>query len=422
MRNIITNRNVRRLLENLFSLSFLQLVNNIIPLLLFPYLVRVLGIEEFGRLSFVLAVIAYGMILTDYGFDLSATKLVSIHRDNPKKITEIFNAVLIIKALLGLLYFLIVLILILSVDRFAEDSMLYFLGFGMVVGEILFPTWFFQGIEQMRYITIVNSVTKIFFTLLIFLLVKTPDDIAIVLILNASGAIIAAVWALKIATDKMEIAFVPQSRERLLFYLKDGWYIFTSRIAVELYMTSNVIILGFFVSNSVVGQYAVAEKTIRAIGRLLDPVTRTLYPYLAKRYHESKEDFYRKNRWLAFGLFLLLLPLAGLIYLYTPEILALIADEHVTPQMLTLMHIMTLIIPIALYGSQFTNMLVTLDETRLLNQIVFIAGVANLFFAIAAIHFYGAIGLAWLSVIIAYGISIVKGYYTLVKFPRRDLR
>ena len=93
----------KNLATNFFSLSALQAVNMILPLITLPYLVRVLGVENFGLVNFALSIIMYFNILVSFGFSLSATREISIHRDNPQKISEIFSAVMLIKITLLLI-------------------------------------------------------------------------------------------------------------------------------------------------------------------------------------------------------------------------------------------------------------------------------------------------------------------------------
>ncbi|WP_083761127.1 oligosaccharide flippase family protein [Thermoanaerobacter italicus] len=86
---VLQNSNIKRLITNIFSLSLLQIANYVLPLLTVPYLVRVLGPEKYGLISFSQAFIQYFILLTDYGFNLSATRKISIYRDDKEKISEV---------------------------------------------------------------------------------------------------------------------------------------------------------------------------------------------------------------------------------------------------------------------------------------------------------------------------------------------
>ena len=153
----------KRLLSNFVSLSVLQGLNMILPLLTLPYLVRVLGVENFGLVNFSLSIIMYFNILVSFGFELSATREISLHRDNLEKVSEIFSTVMLIKALLLFVSFLILSFLLFLNETFNANIELYYITFLLVLGNFLFPSWFFQGMERMEYITYINLIFRILF-------------------------------------------------------------------------------------------------------------------------------------------------------------------------------------------------------------------------------------------------------------------
>jgi len=156
----------KRLLSNFFSLSALQVVNSLLPLIVVPYLYTTLGANKFGLIVFAQVVVSYFGLFVNYGFNFSATKEISVHRDNKRKISEIYSSVTTIKFVFTVSAFLAFLLMIFNIDRFSEDWKLYLFTFGSIIESILFPVWFFQGMERMKYITLLNITAKLIFTIL----------------------------------------------------------------------------------------------------------------------------------------------------------------------------------------------------------------------------------------------------------------
>lgn len=286
---ILSTEEYRRLFDNILSLTSIQLVQYLLPLVTFPYLTRVLGPANFGRVAFALAFIGYFQILTDYGFNLSATREISINRDDRGRISRIYSSVMVAKTILMFLSFLVMLVVISFFERFRGDYLLYIFTFGLVIGNLLFPVWFFQGIEKMRYISILRILGSIIYTALIFITVRGPGDYLLVPFINSVGFIIVGVYSQHIVMKEFKVKFLLPTMEDVRGRLVEGWHLFISTLAISLYTTSNRFILGLLVDNATLGYYAVAEDITRALQGLISPIGQALYPYFSRMQKEDRE-------------------------------------------------------------------------------------------------------------------------------------
>ena len=272
----------KRLLDNFLSLGALKIVMYVLPLINLPYLSRVLGAELFGLVFFAFAFVQYFNILTDYGFGLSATREIAVNRHNKNNINNIFSAVIVIKLLLLLVSFIILCLCICFIPRLRENWLLFILSFLMVVGNALYPTWFFQGIERMRYTTFLNILSKSIFIVLIFIFIKQPNDYIIVPLLNSMGFIVAALIGLYLAVKDFGVRFYFPRWSTIKKQFKYSTEFFMSRASLSLYTNTNAFFLGLISSNLMVGYYVAAEKIYRALDTLMSPLSQALYPYVAK--------------------------------------------------------------------------------------------------------------------------------------------
>ncbi|MEF9477437.1 oligosaccharide flippase family protein [Chryseobacterium sp. 1B4] len=172
IKKIFNTKDKKALLENFISLSALQLVGMLLPLVTLPYILRVIGFEKYGIIVFSASLIAYFTSLTDFSFRITATRDVAIYRDSPKRLNIIYSKVLTIKALFLLLSWLIIGIAVYVYPPFYENREIYFYTSLLLLGYVLFPEWFFQGIEQMRYITYLNLGIKLFLHYVFLFLLK----------------------------------------------------------------------------------------------------------------------------------------------------------------------------------------------------------------------------------------------------------
>ena len=181
----------RQLIENFFSLSILNALNVLLPLVTLPYILHVVGKANYGAYSYVYAVLQYVILFSTYGFNFSATKQISQCRDDAAMVARIYNAVTASKGLIAIVLSALLLMTSRWVFMNEVGVMMFLYGLGMVIGDVLTPVWLFQGMEKMRYMTMVNASSKILFTILIFLVVRESDDFDVLILLNSCGYLLA---------------------------------------------------------------------------------------------------------------------------------------------------------------------------------------------------------------------------------------
>jgi len=406
LKKTISNKNNKKLAENFFSLSILQGLNYLLPLITLPYLVRVLGPSKYGLISFVQSFIQYFIVLTDYGFNLSATRMISLNKDNKHSISKIFSSVITIKILLLSISFLILLTITSTLTKFNQNFILYIYAFGIVIGYSLFPVWFFQGIEKMKYITLVNIIIKGIFTIAIFIFIKESNNYPLVLIINSFGYIIGGITSiiivLRIFGTKYEI---PKLGE-IKYQLKEGWHIFISTISVSIYTNSNIFILGLFTDNTTVGYYTGAQKIINAIISLLNPVSQTVYPHINQLRDKSEIEAIKFIRKLLKLLSSSTLLISIILYIFSNKIILLVLGNDYTASILVFKIMSFLPFIIALSNVFGIQTMLTFNFKKEFSRILIVGSILDLLLVLILVPLYMQYGTA-----IAVFITIAMGIF-----------
>lgn len=279
----------RRLLKNFLSLNGLQIANYIFPLIALPYLVRVIGPEKYGIISFAQAVIAYFTLCVLYSFDLSATREISARRDDVTFVSQLFSTVITTRFLIFLATSIPLALVLMFVPKFSAQKEVYLILFGINLGYTLFPTFYFQGIERLSRIAFFNVVIKFIFTVGIFLFVRKESDYLYVPLSLTVGHITAGLLAFSYALASGPVKFVVVPLKNIVALLKGGFKLFVSSIVINLYTTTNTVLLGLLAGDVAVGYFAAAEKLEAIIQNLtLNPLSQILYPFLGKTLHDDK--------------------------------------------------------------------------------------------------------------------------------------
>lgn len=268
----------KKFLKNFFSLFIVQGTNYLLPLITFPYLLKVIGVANFGVLALATATIAFFAVITDYGFNFTATREISLLKDNKIEVVKIFSSVMLIKFALMIICFIALILLVNLIPKFQENSLIYILSFGVVIGQVFFPIWFFQGMEEMQFISIINVISRIVSTLCIFVFINSIQDFILVPIFLSLGNILGGFYSIYLIYSKFKVGFEIQPLSEIKKHIKSGFNLFLTNFMGTLLTSSGVIILGIYTTNNIVGIYSATEKIFRSLVGLFSPVTQALYP------------------------------------------------------------------------------------------------------------------------------------------------
>lgn len=271
-----------KLAANVTSLLTIQAANYLIPLALVPFLARVLGIEAFGLFSFAQAFVQYFVLVTEYGFNLSATRQIAASRGGDRlALARIFWSTMVARAILGLLCFTVLVAVVAIVPRLRPDLPVYLAASLAILAGMIVPQWYFQGMECIRSLAVTLLVARLLATVEIFWVVDAPDDVTLVLIIQGIGSLLAGAVTWILISTRLPVAFCRVTLRDLRETFRSGWHVFLSGAAISLYTNSNVFILGLLTSHTEVGYFSVAEKISRAATGFIGPISTAVYPRVA---------------------------------------------------------------------------------------------------------------------------------------------
>jgi PST family polysaccharide transporter len=410
-RKLIGTDEKKRLAGNIYALGILQAANYILPFLPFPHLVRVLGPEYFGLLAFASATITYFTLLTDYGFNLSATRQISLHRDDRDKVDAIYSSVMIIKTVLMFVSFLLMALLVFSFEKFSQDWKVFFLTFGLVFGQVYFPIWLFQGMERMKYITLLSIGSKVFFTLCVFVFVQDQSDYILVPLISAIGWLAVGILSMYLVKKEFDVSFRWQKSAEIKFQLVEGWHVFFSSMTISIYTISATFVLGSFTSNEVVGYFAAADKIVQAAKGLYQPVSQALFPLISKKLQEDKQQglsFLRKTFWLVCAAMSIIS--AHLFIFADPLIYFLLgADYQKSVMILKIMAFLPLLIALSnIYGIQT---MLNLGYKKAFSRIVVSGAILGVGLSLVLVPMYEGLGSAFTMLVVEVFVTLSMCIY-----------
>jgi O-antigen/teichoic acid export membrane protein len=270
------------LISNFNFMSILQISQIVFPLMIYPYLIRILGKETFGLIAYSNAIVGYLIILINFGFNISEIKEISVFRHNIEKVSEIVSSVLILKSVLTIISIFILLLTVFAIPALSVSKWLYFAYFGVLIDGALNTSFYFQGIEKMKFITIIYVISNTIIAVLTILLVKEPSDYILVPLFNSFGAIFGILIGLFITFKMHKLQFSLPPFSSLKFHLRESLPFFTSRISTVIIDKTNIVLIGSFIGYTQVAYYDLAAKFVAVMKAPFNVFNQVLFPNVSR--------------------------------------------------------------------------------------------------------------------------------------------
>ena len=277
-----------KVIENYFFMTTLQVISTLFGILIYPYVIRMLGAESYGIYVFALSITSYFISFITFGFNYPAMKSIVDNKDDIEKKSLIVSSVFTAKIYLSVIASLIFAILILTIPILNQNKFIFIVVYLQIICDIIYPVWFFQAIQKMRIVTIINLIFRALSIPLIFIFVKNAAD-NLVFSLIVTLSLVGAALSAAIYMNKVEYINIKFQKFRdIKQYFKDAYPFFGAAAVANIKYESVTILIASFLGLREVALYDLANKIITIPRVFTQSIIGSLFPKIV-------EDFNKKT-------------------------------------------------------------------------------------------------------------------------------
>ena len=394
----IGSANAKTLTKNFSALAVLQAMRYLIPFIVLPYVTPIIGGEHYGEIAIAYAIALIFQTIVNFSFDFIGARDVARNREDMDKVSDIVSTILCARVVLYLVAFLILGGIVLAVPKFREIWLLILISvltafFSMNVSE-----WFFQGIEKMGHITIVNVISRVVFLALIFLFIKEREDYLLYPLFNMVGFVIASLYSIVMITRKYKCQLKVPALSKILNSFKIGKDLFVNQVCMSFCVNLPNILLGTISGSTAAGLYDAAGKLHNAGKHTIDVLNRTFFPFLSRRM--NKHNSYRHINF-AFSLLLALL-----LFAFAPFLIRLLFPEEFLPAIPLLRILSVSVFFTGISSAYGVNYLLLVGKEKLLRNITLTVTLIGVVLFVVMTYMFNTTGAAVAVVLVNAGFAL----------------
>lgn len=388
-------------------------------LVVFPYVSRVLGVELIGRISFAEQVIRYFMLFASMGLATVGIREISSCGDDRERRSRVFSNIFVIALLLTSISIILLFVAIFTVSQLSSIKDLLIIGSFNIFFTTLLIEWFYQGIENFRFVTLRSIAVKCFYVLAVFLFVKTKDDYILYYIINAVCTAVNALINIFYSRRFVDLSF---RRLTLGKYFKPSLSLGIYQLALSFFTTFNVVYLGFVQTEYQTGLYTTAIKIYSILLAVISAFTTVMMPRMSALLSEEREDEFNSKLAVSWNLvFAFSIPIAIGGIILSPQIVTLLAGEAFAEAALPMSIIMLNILIVSAAQIWVMQVLLPMKKDRVVLYCSILSAAVGVLLNFLLVGNYGALGSAITIVVAELVGDIVSFIYVIrkhiIKFP-----
>ena len=306
------------------------------PLITFPYASRIMMADGIGQVNFFQSIISYISLFTCLGIPMYAIREIAKVRDNLEKMTRTTVEILLLHAFLTLFGYIIVAAICMTVAKVQTDIPLFLILSVSIFFTAIGCEWFYQGIEDFKYVAIRGIVVKTVSVLLLFLLVKSKEDILWYGAYTVFGVLGGNIFNFIRLRKYLHRDFVGFSKLHPFKHLKPALHIFVFNVIASIYLQLNNVLLGFMKDAEAVGYFTAATKLMVIAVGLSSALGTVMMPRTSNLVAENKMNEFKELVQKSYDFIIAsTIPLTIGLMFVSPYIILVLCGVNFTPAILT---------------------------------------------------------------------------------------
>ena len=399
---------VKSVKYNFFMSVILKISMFLFPLITFPYVSRILGPSGTGKVSLATSVISYATMFATLGIPTYGIRACAQCRDDKKQLSKTVHELLIISVIGLVVTYAVLIVIIINVPKLNQEKTLLFLMSSSLVLSSIGVEWFYQGIEQYRYITARNIVFKFIALIMMFVLIHSSEDYILyggITVLGTVGSNFLNLFKLR------DYIFIkPLKNYNIKKHIKPSVNFFLLTVASTIYSNLDTVMIGFITSNEEVGFYNASVKVRSILLSFVNALSTVLLPRISSYIKNKAYNDFNKIINISINIILFLsIPLTVFFMFESNNTILLLAGQDYSPAIPSMIIIMPTLIVAGLNNLTGIQVLGSLGLEKYTVISTSSAAVLDIILNSVLIPTYGASGAAFstlLAEILAFAIQL----------------